>query len=189
MPGVLVYVKISMTGDEPPDVQKYARKDPAFPHQPTDLRQSFDEEQFECYRCLGDHIARDVFDDAGAGRSATRTRGTSRETGTSPRPPELHPGQSAASSRPSRAAGPSRRPTRTSASWNRPGAGPTSSDDLRNDPALADLSRDLYPELSPALDGAGTDPAIREPDRRRAELHAVARMLQVMEEAWLGAAA
>ena len=61
MPGVLVYVKISMTGDEPPDLQKYARKDTRFPHQPTDLRQSFDEEQFECYRCLGDHIAREVF--------------------------------------------------------------------------------------------------------------------------------
>ena len=63
LPGVLVYVKISMTGDEPPDLQNYAQSDTNFPYQPTDLRQSFDEQQFECYRCLGDHIASKVFED------------------------------------------------------------------------------------------------------------------------------
>ena len=63
-PGVLVYVKSSLTGDEPADILHYADKDDRFPNQPTDLRQSFDEEQFECYRALGDHIARVVFEDA-----------------------------------------------------------------------------------------------------------------------------
>ena len=59
--GVLVYVKISLTGDEPADVAQYARANPDFPHQATDYRQAFDEAQFESYRCLGAHIARDVF--------------------------------------------------------------------------------------------------------------------------------
>ena len=64
VPGIIVYIKISMTGDEPSDVLKYAKCDPRFPHQPTDLRQSFTDEQFESYRALGEHIARDVFSDA-----------------------------------------------------------------------------------------------------------------------------
>ena len=59
--GMLVYVKISLTGDEPPDVQGFAARNPDFPHEATDLRQSFDEERFEAYRNLGDHIARRVF--------------------------------------------------------------------------------------------------------------------------------
>jgi hypothetical protein len=63
LPGILVYIKISMTGDEPADIQQYARAAPDFPHQPTDLRQSFSEEQFESYRALGDHIARAVFEE------------------------------------------------------------------------------------------------------------------------------
>ena len=66
-PGVLVYIKISMTGDEPPDLQNYAQSETNFPYQPTDLRQSFDEQQFECYRCLGDHIASEVFEDGSTG--------------------------------------------------------------------------------------------------------------------------
>lgn len=60
--GILVYVKISLTGDEPADVLQYAEVNPAFPHQATDFRQVFDEAQFESYRCLGDHIARQVFE-------------------------------------------------------------------------------------------------------------------------------
>ena len=63
-PGVLVYVKSSLTGDEPADLKQYAEKDDRFPCQATDIRQSFDEEQFECYRALGDHIARVVFEGA-----------------------------------------------------------------------------------------------------------------------------
>jgi hypothetical protein len=61
VPGIIVYVRISMTGDEPPDLQQYAQSSNSFPHQPTSLTQSFSEEQFESYRALGDHIARKVF--------------------------------------------------------------------------------------------------------------------------------
>lgn len=55
-PGVLVYVKASLTGDEPPDVVQYQREHPEFPHQTT-LDQWFNETQFESYRALGHHIA------------------------------------------------------------------------------------------------------------------------------------
>jgi hypothetical protein len=64
VPGVFVYVRASMTGDEPPDVQQYRDLHPEFPRQWTLTDQSFDEDQFESYRTLGDHIAHTVFEDA-----------------------------------------------------------------------------------------------------------------------------
>jgi len=63
LPGILVYVRASLTGDEPPDVQEYAAKNRAFPAQST-LDQFFDETQFESYRALGYHVASHVFNDA-----------------------------------------------------------------------------------------------------------------------------
>jgi hypothetical protein len=58
--GVLVYLKSSLTGDEPSDVLRYAAENAGFPHQSTG-DQWFDESQFESYRELGCHIAKDVF--------------------------------------------------------------------------------------------------------------------------------
>ena len=58
--GILVYLKSSLTGDEPTDVLRYAAANPGFPHQSTG-DQWFDESQFESYRALGFHITRDVF--------------------------------------------------------------------------------------------------------------------------------
>jgi hypothetical protein len=58
--GILVYVKSSLTGDEPTDVLRYAAANAGFPHQSTG-DQWFDESQFESYRVLGFHIAENVF--------------------------------------------------------------------------------------------------------------------------------
>lgn len=58
--GILVYLKSSLTGDEPSDVLRYAAENAGFPHQSTG-DQWFDESQFESYRELGCHIAKDVF--------------------------------------------------------------------------------------------------------------------------------
>jgi hypothetical protein len=58
--GTLVYLKSSLTGDEPTDVQRYAAQYPAFPHQTT-ADQWFSESQFESYRALGQHIAQSTF--------------------------------------------------------------------------------------------------------------------------------
>jgi hypothetical protein len=59
-PGLLVYLKPSLTGNEPADVTEYASGHEEFPHEPT-ADQFFDESQFESYRALGFHIADKVF--------------------------------------------------------------------------------------------------------------------------------
>src|SRR5262249_54379882 len=61
--GVLVYLKASLTGNEPSDVLNYAQQCPRFPHETT-ANQFFTESQFESYRALGCHIAQEVFCDA-----------------------------------------------------------------------------------------------------------------------------
>jgi hypothetical protein len=67
--GTLVYLKASLSGDEPVDVQSYARENAAFPHQST-TDQWFDEAQFESYRALGEHVASSAFElDAANGDS------------------------------------------------------------------------------------------------------------------------
>jgi hypothetical protein len=53
--GTLIYLKPSLSGDEPLDVLHYAAANSSFPHQPTP-DQFFDESQFESYRRLGLHI-------------------------------------------------------------------------------------------------------------------------------------
>lgn len=58
--GILVYIKASLTGDEPADVLEYANAHTDFPHQSTG-DQFFDEAQFETYRQLGEQIAHEVF--------------------------------------------------------------------------------------------------------------------------------
>lgn len=53
--GYLLYIKSSLTGDEPTDVREYAQTNASFPHQST-ADQFFSEAQFESYRRLGLHI-------------------------------------------------------------------------------------------------------------------------------------
>lgn len=58
--GLLLYLKLSLTGNESELIQRYRRNNPSFPHETT-LDQFFDEEQFEAYRQLGVHIAEGLF--------------------------------------------------------------------------------------------------------------------------------
>jgi hypothetical protein len=58
--GIFVYVKASLTGDEPPDVLNYQTAHTDFPHQTT-ADQWFTESQFESYRRLGQHIVETMF--------------------------------------------------------------------------------------------------------------------------------
>jgi hypothetical protein len=60
--GVLVYIKPTLTKDEPADVRQYAAANPSFPHQTT-ADQFFEEPQFESYRRLGSHIVDSVCGD------------------------------------------------------------------------------------------------------------------------------
>ena len=57
--GVLVYMKATLSGDEPADVLNYSRSHPDFPHQST-ANQFFTEAQFESYRMLGLHTIEQV---------------------------------------------------------------------------------------------------------------------------------
>jgi len=58
--GIFVYLKASLTGDEPADVLNYQTVHNDFPHQTT-ADQWFTESQFESYRRLGLHITEKVF--------------------------------------------------------------------------------------------------------------------------------
>jgi hypothetical protein len=58
--GLLLYLKPSITGEEPFDILEYYRRVPEFPHESTS-DQWFDESQFESYRRLGMHVAETAF--------------------------------------------------------------------------------------------------------------------------------
>ncbi len=62
--GWLLYIKSSLTGDEPADVKQYGRSSPDFPHEST-TDQWFSESQFESYRALGNHIVRSIVGESG----------------------------------------------------------------------------------------------------------------------------
>jgi hypothetical protein len=59
-PGLLIYLKPGVYGDESADVQDYAVKHKDFPHDTT-ADQWFDESQFESYRRLGQFVVTAVF--------------------------------------------------------------------------------------------------------------------------------
>jgi hypothetical protein len=60
--GMILWVKPTLTGDEPADVQEYHTAQGDFPQQST-LDQFFDEAQWESYRALGDHVATVLFEE------------------------------------------------------------------------------------------------------------------------------
>jgi hypothetical protein len=73
---VLIYLKATLSGDEPVDVLNYARSHPVFPHEST-ASQFFTEAQFESYRTLGLHtlqqaaelpVVRQYFEERAGGR-------------------------------------------------------------------------------------------------------------------------
>jgi hypothetical protein len=55
MEGKILYLKSTLTGDEPSDIRNYKREHPAFPSDTT-LNQWFTESQFESYRRLGQWV-------------------------------------------------------------------------------------------------------------------------------------
>ncbi len=59
--GWILYLKSSLTGNEPEDVQQYHAGHPVFPHESTS-NQFFTESQFESYRQLGLHVVRTAFE-------------------------------------------------------------------------------------------------------------------------------
>jgi hypothetical protein len=66
--GTILYVKASVTGDEPEDIREFRSRFAEFPHQSTG-DQFFDEAQFESYRQLGLHTAISIFEGIGTNLS------------------------------------------------------------------------------------------------------------------------
>jgi hypothetical protein len=58
--GYLLYLKLSLTGNEGEFIRRVRMDDPVFPHDPT-ANQFFSEAQFEAYRSLGEHIGDKLF--------------------------------------------------------------------------------------------------------------------------------
>ena len=57
--GKLLYIKLSVIGDEPEYIRAYRADNPKYPHEPTS-DQFFAEEQFEAYRALGEHACKNM---------------------------------------------------------------------------------------------------------------------------------
>ena len=58
--GYLLYLKLSLTGNEGEFIKRYKLDEPAFPHTST-ANQFFSEAQFEAYRSLGEHVGDKMF--------------------------------------------------------------------------------------------------------------------------------
>ena len=64
--GLLLVIKLALTGNESELLMQFRQLNPAFPHQST-AQQLFSEAQFEAYRALGEHAAEAAFDPLLAG--------------------------------------------------------------------------------------------------------------------------
>ncbi len=167
LPGIFVYLRTSLTGDEPPDVQEYAAKNPDFPWQST-LDQFFNESQFESYRALGFHVAQSAFKDAlddvnqseplwsNLSAEVEFKRGNQRLFSAVQRrwaPAPVNPEDPASPA---------------NQSWTK------FQTTLRTEKSLAPLSVEIYPELVRVASSGVNEQ----------QLHAVAEMIQIMENAW-----
>jgi hypothetical protein len=170
VPGMLIYIKPSLTGDEPADVLHYAAGHPSFPHETT-ANQFYTESQFESYRALGQHIAEAVFEQSVG--DMTDPEGIARSN------------QLFASLQRRWFAMPPEYEAKFVASTQ---GYIDVQEAFRNDPRLWRLTLDLYPELDPAgvaLQRRRETTTEQWAARRAAELHVLAQMLQVMENAYL----
>lgn len=79
--GTMLYIKPSLTGDEPSDVLQYAAANAEFPFETAGP--NFDEAQFESYRRLGEHILQGLSDMLGS-RPSDATEVSAGETAEPP---------------------------------------------------------------------------------------------------------
>jgi GNAT superfamily N-acetyltransferase len=164
--GTLIFIRSSLTGDEPADLRNYAIDNPVFPHHPTS-DQFFDEDQFESYRALGYHMADQVFGEAAkelarpdrANDPSSRNRRFFAQLRHewSPRPPDLNV-------RYASAVADCQKVLR----------------DLASHQDLVPLNHNLYPEL----EKMGLARSANRADIM--EFRTIDQMIQVMELAWMG---
>jgi hypothetical protein len=182
-PGTLVYVKPTLTGDEPADVLNYASGHPTFPHESTG-NQFYTESQFESYRALGQHVAEAVF-----ALSKSEMDDEVRPNPSDGEAPGVHHRRRCRALFASLVRRWFAMPPEYEATFIESTHGVIDVHEaFRDDPRLWRLTLDLYPEMDPAGEAARQAPP-ETPDqqaaRRCAEVHVIAQMLQVMENAWL----
>lgn len=165
--GILLYVKPTLNGDEPPDVLQYATRNRNFPHEPTS-DQFYDEAQWESYRKLGEHTACTVFG------FLDRQRAEAAETASAdwlftnarqewyPTPPHLE--------------------ARVLEMTERFGAVETALQEMPH----ATMLSELFPELATFRGAANPQrsAATNGPESEAANLVCVVRMMQLMEDVW-----
>ena len=175
--GTLLYLKSSLTGDEPADVLRYAAAHPAFPHESTS-DQFFDESQFESYRALGFHVmhraisaAIEATDCSDVEDVELVTRLRQQWARPAPAPPDAVRHYSSALAR----------------VWTM----------VRSAPELRFLDEQMFPEMPSLManpaPGAPTHATHRQPsywlppsaDERRAGFYVCSEMLQLMEDVFL----
>jgi hypothetical protein len=172
--GTILYLKSSLTGDEPTDVQRYAAEQPLFPHQST-ADQWFTESQFESYRMLGQHIAERVIEAATDGEEVRRK--SAGETFAALRQHWYPPARAAEGSF-----------TKHTETYAR------LLETMRATPSLAFLDRQVYPEWEALVKGASAMrsdsaqttlwlPATEE--ERRAGFYFCGQVIQLMEDAYI----
>lgn len=71
--GYLLYLKLSLTGNEGEFIRRYRLDEPVFPHHST-ADQFFSETQFEAYRSLGEHVGDKLFLRAIVGEEISRSK-------------------------------------------------------------------------------------------------------------------
>lgn len=155
--GILIYLKPSLSGDEPSDVLHYAAANPAFPHEDT-VDQWFSESQFESYRALGFHVTSCALE---AAVREVEEHGTAGSTSTI--------GRIFAAARRRWLVQPfdyDEKFLQLTERYTRIHEGLAGGGDLKG------ISAQIYPEA-----GQGAE---------RAEIHVVCEMLQLMEDAWTG---
>ncbi len=180
-PGTLVYIKPSLTGDEPADILQYATAHPSFPHETT-ANQFYTESQFESYRALGQHVATSIFELSNSEAVEYMNRDAGSELG---RDHERWCRELFASLERRWFAMPPEYDAHFIASTH---GFIAVHEAFQKDPRLWRLTLDLYPEMD--VNGKAAE-RIQETnheqrvERQTAELHALLEMLQVMENAYL----
>jgi hypothetical protein len=169
-PGYLLYIKPTLTGNEPADVSQYAAACANFPHETTG-DQWFSESQFESYRKLGQHICWTVLRDAGL--EPDRERRTDRESMFVALKERWYPPSGAIKE----------------AFTHHARALESLEQMQRNDPLLRFLDMQVYPEWE-RLDQAAPGPAKnlwlpRAPEELRAGFYFCRAILELMENVYI----
>lgn len=173
--GILIYIKASLTGDEPRDVSTYASAHASFPHETT-ADQWFDETQFESYRALGEHIMQKVLENAeNVARSAVIDKKDGKrviERVALEARKQWYPGSNAQSYKPA----------------NHDALLESIMDSLRNDTRLRFLDIQLYPNLQKVADAYAhkthTDSKPDNYEEFRAGFYFCKRLIQFMQQVY-----